>query len=249
MRNRQFLIGSGNAGHDWSEKELLTMEGTPFSLVLDKLAEADFFLDKMMASETGVNLFEFRCYFSAFVSAARSISFSLQAVMNDIEGFQEWYVPKQEALRKNPLARFFVERRNEVQKVGDTRINSGKFYRDENGQVIVKYYFSKSGPKDEFEPIEFDIVTASQEYLGLLGDLVSDCYERFTAEIEPDLFFTPENLKAKNLSIEDVEEMLGFPRGWTEGLPDADRLQLLQESTPPIMAEWIVREHLPGLDK
>lgn len=225
------------------------MEGTPFSLVLDKLAEAEFFLEKMNASGKEANMFEVRCYFSAFVSAARSITFSIQAVLNDVGGFQEWYQSKQDGLRKNPLARFFVERRNEVQKVGDTRINSGEFYRDEHGQLIVRYYFSKSGPTDRFEPIEFDIVTASQEYLRLLGGLVSECYTQFASEFEPDLFFTLENLQAKQLSVEDVEEMLGFPRGWTEGLPAEDRLQMLKESTSPKLAEWIAKEYVPNLNK
>lgn len=218
------------------------MSNKPFSLVEEKLAEAEFFIGKMTSA--GANVFELRCYFSAFVSAARSISFSLQAVMKHVAGFEEWYSNKQKELRQNPLARFFIGRRNEILKVGDTRINAGEMYHDENRRVVVRHYFSKTGPLDTFESIETDVVSASQEYLKLLQELVSECCSYFATEIDPDAFYTMNGLKSRDLSIEDVEEMLGFPRGWTQGIPDEERLRGLKESTPPISVEWFLREHI-----
>lgn len=54
-----------------------------FDHVDDKLIEADFFINKM--SEEEIGWFEMRCYFSAFVSSARSVTFALQASMNGIK--------------------------------------------------------------------------------------------------------------------------------------------------------------------
>jgi len=220
------------------------MPSRSFSLVEEKQAEAEFFLEEMKEANSNLNLFELRCYFSAFVSASRSISFSLQAVMNDVAGFKEWYSNQQEALRQDPLARFFVERRNEVQKVGNTRINAGMMRRDETGKMIVLHYFAKAGPNDPFEPIEVDVITASSTYLHLLRELVEECSQRFASDVDPEAFYTMENLQARNLSIEDVEETLGFPRGWTNVLPDEERLRLLKQATSPTMAQWIVREYI-----
>lgn len=220
------------------------MSNRTFSLVEDKQAEAEFFLEKMTVAGARINLFEVRCYFSAFVSAARSISFALQAVMDDVEGFKEWYSSKQDILRQNPLARFFVERRNDVQKVGDTRINAGMMHRGEDGKMIVLHYFAKTGPDDPFEPIEIDVLTAASQYCELLKELVADCKIHFASHVDPNAFFTLETLKAKGLSIEDVEEMIGFPRRWTEVLPDGERLRLLKEATMPDMAELIAEELL-----
>ena len=142
----------------------------------------------MTSAGENANVFELRCYFSAFVSAARSISFVLQTVMKGIQGFDEWYITEQDQLRANQLARFFVERRNEIQKVGDTKINAGVGYRDENGQLIIRHYFANTGPLDPFEPIEDDIVTAATEYMKLMRKLISECSIRFATEDDPDTF-------------------------------------------------------------
>ena len=87
-----------------------------FYLVVDKVAETDFFLTQL--KEYAQYLEEFGFYFSAFVSAARSITFSLQAVMSHYPGFQDWYLTRQEKLKQSELARFFVDLRNHIQKVG-----------------------------------------------------------------------------------------------------------------------------------
>ena len=62
----------------------------------------------------------------------------------------------------------------------------------------------------------------------LMRELVSECRKRFATEVDPNTFYTMENLRARNLSIEDLEEMLGFPRGWTAELPEEERLKKLK---------------------
>jgi uroporphyrinogen-III synthase len=43
------------------------------------VAEADFFLKKL--KEAGFDLFAVRCYTNAFTTAARSVTYAIQAVM------------------------------------------------------------------------------------------------------------------------------------------------------------------------
>ena len=63
-----------------------------FDWVDEKLFESDFFLTKL--EETAYNFSAARYYFSAFTSAARSVTFALQKVMKRIPGFDEWYLKK-----------------------------------------------------------------------------------------------------------------------------------------------------------
>lgn len=94
-----------------------------FGLVDEKLAEADFFLEKL--AESGLNFFEVRCYFSAFVSSARSVTFALQFVMSDVAGFEEWYSGKQQNLKDDLNAKFFHTARNESQHTGINPVSGG----------------------------------------------------------------------------------------------------------------------------
>ena len=55
-----------------------------FGLVDDKLAEAAFFFERLESTQ---NMFEARCYLSAFASASRSVTFAMQASLVGVEGF------------------------------------------------------------------------------------------------------------------------------------------------------------------
>ncbi|MEW5930775.1 MAG: hypothetical protein AB1941_25215 [Gemmatimonadota bacterium] len=99
-----------------------------FYIVTDKIAETDFFLERLIESQ---NFSAFPFYFSAFVSAARSVTFALQAVMAEIPGFNDWYASERRALQDSSLAKFFVQLRNHLQKVGSVPVSqSGKFDGD-----------------------------------------------------------------------------------------------------------------------
>jgi hypothetical protein len=87
-----------------------------FQLVDSKVFEADYFLERF--SESGFNILAARSNFSAFVTATRSITFVLQAVMRDVDGFDEWYSSHQVRLRSDPISRYFLKVRNELQKIG-----------------------------------------------------------------------------------------------------------------------------------
>jgi hypothetical protein len=84
-----------------------------FSIVEHKVFEADFFLDKMKECSKTISEFSHaEYYFSAFLSASRSITFTMQNAFSEFDGFDVWYVKKQSALRQSDLANFFKEARN-----------------------------------------------------------------------------------------------------------------------------------------
>ena len=64
---------------------------TSFGIVEEKLFEADFFLEKLKSCVGEVKFQEARFYMSAFIAAARSVTFTLQKSLNGIEGFEDWY--------------------------------------------------------------------------------------------------------------------------------------------------------------
>lgn len=107
-----------------------------FQVVEDKIYESDFFLDKL---NNGL-FFEARYYLSAFLFSSRSITFAIQASLSVVNGFEEWYQEKQEQMRNNSLARFFVRARNETQKQGLFHLNSGKSYKNERGIYVLNIF-------------------------------------------------------------------------------------------------------------
>ena len=94
-----------------------------FDAVDHKLLEADFFLEALFREPLSPVAASF--YLSAFVSAARSVTFALQAVMKDAPSFSSWYDGRRAQLGANPIARWFVTTRNLNQKLGLAPIRSG----------------------------------------------------------------------------------------------------------------------------
>ena len=77
---------------------------------VDKVREAEFFLGQMKKTVNSPD--EFRWNLSAFLSAARSVTWFLQSEFARTQGFKTWYGEKQEEMRKDPAMRFFVSKRN-----------------------------------------------------------------------------------------------------------------------------------------
>jgi hypothetical protein len=178
-----------------------------YTRACSKLEEAEFFLDKMAHCEN--NLLEIRFYFSAFVSAARSVTFSLQSTMDSLQGFRDWYEIKQDELRLNPIAKFFVERRNDALKKGENENIQLGIAFDNKGHLVIqsRFYSSSNRPvirEKSPQCIEgLPVVEACHEYIEILRRLMSECHTQFVDKIDP-------------LSVEDFEEWYGFPRGWTD---------------------------------
>lgn len=101
-----------------------------FGLVDDKVEEAAFFLEHLEATS---NMFDARCYMSAFASACRSVTFAMQASLSDTVGFREWYEAQQVELRTNERANYFNEVRRLSEHVGLSPITGGATNRTAGG--------------------------------------------------------------------------------------------------------------------
>jgi len=218
-----------------------------FDLVDFKAAEADFFLKKLANEAIDPIIVGF--YFSAYVSAARSITFCLQAVLNDLSGFDAWYKLRQDALKKDGLAKFFVEARNLSQKVGVVPIETGAMDRIEDGQIRIRHFFAHNHPDFKDLP-NLDVAQSCKENLRSLLKIVYDCYIDFGTEIDPHQHYTKANYERLNLSIDDVDEELMGVRGWTyvEGWPEEYRWQMHRNQIPGCRIGPLFEEYL-GLIK
>jgi hypothetical protein len=162
--------------------------------------------------ETSAASEDFRFLFSAFVSAARSVTFSLRTVMSGYPDFDSWYPPRQQRLTESRLARFFVDLRNHIQKVGSAPLFHSGYRRDGRsdwGTEFIPTPDFKDAPRDE-------VIVLSETYFRLLLELLQECHADYWAYIDPRAIFTVKGLNALGWTVEDVEEAIGFPRGWTD---------------------------------
>lgn len=228
-----------------------------FDSVDYKLLEADFFLEKLIRSELPD---EVNFYFSAFVSAARSVTWVLQAVMKGVPGFEDWYARKQTDLRKHGLAKVFVELRNQSVKTGEWMVRTSESHTAASGERHIRHFMYLNTPQGEKV---VNVGDSATELMTSLTTMIQECYERFGTVIDPDKYYTRENLDHLGLTIEDVEESLGFPRGWTavtwpdghsfshEDVQYENRLRLLKRNIPkatvkPLFAKYERKESEHG---
>jgi hypothetical protein len=184
------------------------MSQRSFSLVDHKVAEAEFFLKKL--GTCGFDFFAARCFAGAFVASSRSITFSLQAVLGKIAGFDVWYAAHQERLRGDTSARFFHQFRTVNQHIGDNLVSGGTSAPG----VPVAYWFQPS--QDVRDVPAEDVMTACTRYFRALLEIVFDCYIRFGPVIDAHQRYTAEHYASIGKTIEDAEEEFGLPRGWTD---------------------------------
>lgn len=181
-------------------------------IIDNKAFEAAFFLGRLEGAQ--FDMFAAQCYLSAFASATRSITFAIQACLRDSPGFEEWYRPVQTRLKDDTLCRFFTAIRNEGQKIGHTPLTHGRSVILPNGGHGVHYYFAGGYDGDPADLPTVDVASACRIYFVTLLQVVFDCYERF-AVLSPLSYYSPSNMAARGETVEDLEEALGFPRGWT----------------------------------
>ncbi len=104
-------------------------------LARDKLREAEFFLDKL-SGRTGR---DFRYYLSAFLSAARSVTWVLQAELRPkfAAEFDEWYEPYQQSLGRDRTARLVKHTRNALLKRGSKEPSYMRTWRSPVGKDSI----------------------------------------------------------------------------------------------------------------
>ena len=90
-----------------------------------------------------------------------------------------------------------------------------------------------------------NVLSACHTYMTTLVAIVYDCYLAFDV-LSPLSFFSVPNLTSKGMSLEDIEEALGFPRGWTSvpGVPPEERLRLLRKQFPDTVIDRTFLKYL-----
>lgn len=187
-----------------------------FDTVNEKVAEAEFFLQRM--AEGGSGMFGFRCYLSAFLAAARTTTLSLQRFRH-VKGFDEWYEGHREWLKDDPTARFLLDLRNAHLHGGPSPVTRSHG----RGGSTLYHFSSRVTPSGLDLP---DVVTVCRGHLVDLLRIVHDAYVVLGPAIDHHQYYTREHFAASGRTIDDAEiEFYGFVRtGLVEdGLTEDDR--------------------------
>jgi len=179
---------------------------------------------------------ELNYVFNAYVSALRNITFCLQFVMTKYPGFNDWYKIRQTKLRESSLAQSFVLFRNHAQKTGiipiapENSIYEGIFYDS------TSFYVPSNSEIKEVP--DGNVIDLCEKCLKEVLSVVAECYKDFDVYIDPRALFTERALKKLNWTVEDLEELCGFPKGYTNiDFQDPDlsnleiRLKLLSKNS------------------
>jgi hypothetical protein len=193
----------------------------------EKAEEMRFFYERL--EESTKNVFEFRAYFSAFSSAAASVLMVLQAARKRIDpDFEAWLEPRRRDLtEEDPVCGYVLKRRSESIHEGETRIRSGSVQANPEGGDVWTHFFSSGFSA---EPISVPVLEACRHTLDRVCDLVSSARLAFP-ETTLASFPDAQSLVRDGLTVEDIEDRVGLPRGWTAGpgITVQQRLEMLAD--------------------
>lgn len=199
------------------------------SIVEYKVEQARFFLDQMLNSD--LNFFAVQCFTDAFASACRSITLSMQAVINEVNGFKGWYAARIEMLKNDPLVRFFNDYRVVSVHIGETVVGGGTSYIDENGNRVRQYFFT---PIPDLQEVPSgDVFRICKTHFTTLVRLVFDAFEEFRYDLDERWYFTEDHFRQTGKSLGDAIEELGFPQDWlaaSSGFPESERWTVLRRT-------------------
>lgn len=220
-----------------------------FGVVENKIFEAEFFLKKLQG--TGCMSFDATCFFSAFVSASRSVTLSLQAAMSGVSGFDGWYEVARKSLVADKLAKYFVEVRNDVIHTGRNPLNRVplKHLREHLSRQLRasggSHVLVIPNASQDKQTTLVDAVSACKEFFGSLLALVFECYMAFRTVVDPRWYFTEENFISAGRALEDALSELGYPASWGQCAPSGSGAWgTLRKQQPPCLLNSLFEEFL-----
>ncbi len=199
------------------------------SIVEYKVQQAQFLLEQI--AQSNLNFFAVQCFTDAFASACRSITFSMQAVIHEVDEFKTWYAARIEMLKKDPLSQFFNAYRVASTHTGDTVVGGGTSFTGNDGKRVVQYFFTPI-PDLPNVPDE-DVFSICRTHFTNLLSLVYDAFAKFRCQLDDRWYYTEDHFRRMGKSIEDAVEELGFPREWTaaaSGLPESETWRVLRRT-------------------
>src|ERR1019366_8357304 len=199
------------------------------SIVEYKVEQARFFLEQIEQSEH--NFFAVQCFTDAFASASRTITFSMQAVISEVDGFKEWYVHKMESFKKDRISQFFNAYRVASIHIGDTVVLGGAGFTASDGRYRSQYFFMPI-PDLPNVPAE-DVLSICKAHFTNLLSLVYDAFIDVRVQLDDRWYYTEDHFRQMGKSFEDAIEELGFPRAWVtaaSGLPDSAKWRILRST-------------------
>lgn len=220
---------------------------TSLLLVEERLLEAEYFARRLTRQR---DRDRYGYELNAFLAAARSVTFLLQKELARVPGFAGWWDGQRRLLSSDPAVAFFLKLRNFSQKEGRISLVGGSLARG-------RWSYRFAGNADRVPPalLNRDIAGCCREHVGKLAKIVLACAEAFPYQTCPRNALTPAGVNALQLSLEDVEETLGFPRGWTEAgdpLSLERRIMMLREQVDGVdfaalkrLARWRAKPATP----
>ena len=222
-----------------------------FGVVEDKLREAEFFLEQFGA--TGSLDAEAPYYFSAFVSACRSVTFALQASLNGVSEFDPWYKSARDQLKIDPLAPYFREMRNVVVHTGINPLNQvgvehlrEHLSRQRSGSNRSHVLIVPNPYGDGFGDL-VDAILASTNYFKSLAGVIFECYSHFLTTVDARWYFTEPHFRAMGKTLGDALAEQGFPPGWLKAVPrggEREAWRVLRAQQPCCQINDLFEKHL-----
>jgi hypothetical protein len=189
---------------------------TSLLLVEERLLEADYFVRRLRRSgphNLSANL-------NAFLSAARSTTFLLQKEMARVPGFRTWWAKKQDELRQDAAAKFFVDLRNFSQKEG--RVPTIGF-RADAGRGRWSYRFVGRADPTPFGLYDRDIAQCCADHVAKLAQLALDFAGVFPFYSCHHRALTIDGVAGLGLSLPDIAAAADLPEDWFDVPPQSSR--------------------------
>ena len=175
------------------------------TLIDMKVAEAEFFLNKVSKRHT--EILEINSIVNAFTSSSRNITFSIQYVLADVEGFKLWYGKQQQMMRNDPIFSFFNEYRRAT-------IHESQYFVTKCSMIGGKISWNFSELKKNM--LQGNVYYECKLYFIKILELVYECYVAFKYSLSSKWFYTQEYFDILGKTIDDADEEIMGVFGWTK---------------------------------
>ncbi len=172
----------------------------------------------------------FQYELNACLAACRAVTSLVAAELKRrTPGFRQWWKDKLAEFESDDAAKFFVKLRDYSLHQGKIGV-VGAAVRVEGGARWTYRFAATQDPV----PVSLwgrDVSECCHEHIRKLSALVLECAEAYPFHACPRTALSSlDGLRAVGVGLDEVDEVLGLPKGWTDVMPEGpidDRLSLL----------------------